>query len=194
MGKFDAADVIKAAATSNLGVISLIVLVLAFLAWRFFQQSSDNVKLVAFATMFLGAVGFVAAVMLAGGDAPKPEPKPSEVQASATPSAAAATSAEVQAAPHGPGDIPDIGGAWHDSDGYSYRFSQDGDAFTYETTLKGQVVGSGAGTIAGTQLSYRYTQTGGGGGTCDARLSADAKTIDGRCRDGGAQWEFSIQR
>ena len=46
MGKFDAAEVIKAAATSNLGVISLIVLVLAFLAWRFFQQSSDRVKLV----------------------------------------------------------------------------------------------------------------------------------------------------
>src|SRR6187399_284002 len=66
MGNFNAADVIQAAATSNLGVISLLVLVLAFLAWRFFQRSDDKVKLIAFAMMFLGSAGFVASVMVAG--------------------------------------------------------------------------------------------------------------------------------
>src|SRR4029078_9716084 len=69
MGNFDAAAVIQAAATSNLGVVSLLVLVLAFLAWRFFQRSDDRTKLIAFAMMFLGAAGFVTAVMVAGGDA-----------------------------------------------------------------------------------------------------------------------------
>lgn len=191
MGNFNAANVIKAAATSDLGVISLIVLVLAFLAWRFFQRSSDRVKLIAFATMFLGAAGFVAAVMLAGGDAPT-----ADAQASATPPSTAPTTAAPghEVSSHSPGGAPNIDGAWHDSDGYDYAFHQDGDAFTYQVVLKGQVVGHGAGTIAGPRLIYRYTQTDGSQGTCEGRLSADATMISGKCRDGSAEWEFSIQR
>jgi len=190
MGKFDAAEVIKAAATSNLGVISLIVLVLAFLAWRFFQQSSDKVKLVAFATMFLGAAGFVTAVMLAGGDAPQAEPKPLPVSTAGASPASTEPLAQSTAAADG----PSIAGAWHDSDGYAYTFHQDGDAFTYKVSLKGQPAGSGAGTIAGNRLSYRYTQPDGSQGTCEGEVSANGQTISGKCRDGTATWEFAIQR
>jgi hypothetical protein len=192
MGKFDAAEVIKAAATSNLGVISLIVLVLAFLAWRFFQQSSDKVKLVAFATMFLGAAGFVAAAMRAGGDSPKSEAKhaiaPVPVTASPAPDVQLPSEDGAEAG------IPDIAGAWHDTDGYSYALHQDGDAFTYKVSLKGETAGRGAGTIAGSRLTYRYTQVDGGQGTCEGKVAASGRTISGRCRDGSAEWQFVIER
>lgn len=190
MGKFDAADVIKAAATSNLGVISLIVLVLAFLAWRFFQQSSDKVKLMAFAMMFLGAAGFVAAVMVAGGDAPKAEAEP----AAPPTTAAASGEPDVQPVSESVGGVPDISGAWHDSDGYSYAFHQDGDAFTYKVSLKGETAGRGAGTVSGNRLTYRYAQIDGGQGTCKGEVSASGKTISGKCRDGDAEWSFVIER
>jgi len=190
MGNFNAADVIKAAATSNLGVISLIVLVLAFLASRFFQRSSDKVKLVAFAMMFIGAAGFVTAVMLAGGNTPKPEPKP----AAAAATAPASPTPDAQRAADDRAGAPDIAGAWHDSDGYQYAFRQDGDAFTYKVSLKGKSAGRGAGTISGNRLNYRYTQPDGSQGSCEGELAAAGRTISGKCRDGSDTWDFSIER
>jgi len=187
MQNFDAADVIRAAATSNLGVVSLIVLVLAFLAWRFFQRSEDKVKLIAFAMMFLGAAGFVTAVMLAGSGtsagspAPKGDPAPAET-ASSSPSASA-------------GGEPSIGGTWHDADGYRYTFAQDLGVFTYQMFMGQQRIGSGAGTIAGSKLTYRFTdEANGGEGSCEATLAADGRTISGTCGDGSAEWNFSIRR
>ena len=193
MQNFDAADVIRAAATSNLGVVSLIVLVLAFLAWRFFQRSEDRIKLIAFAMMFVGAAGFVGAVMLAGGGTGEGPPDPRTHQATAG-----------DAVPAGTGSSPprasadgrqDIGGAWHDSDGYRYAFVQDGGVFTYQMFMGQQRVGSGAGTIAGSKLTYRFTdEANGGEGSCEATLAANGRTIGGKCGDGSAEWTFSIQR
>lgn len=193
MQNFDAADVIRAAATSNLGVVSLIVLVLAFLAWRFFQRSEDKVKLIAFAMMFLGAAGFVTAVMLAGSGT-------SEGAATPTlPEAAAPGPAFSQAPAPSPqadaGGVPNIGGAWHDADGYRYAFVQDGAVFTYQMFMGEQRIGSGAGTISGSQLSYRFAdEANGAEGSCEATLAADGRTIGGKCRDGSAEWTFTIQR
>lgn len=193
MGNFDAASVIQAAATSNLGVISLIVLALAFLAWRFFQRSQDKVKLVAFAMMFLGAAGFVAAVTLAGGDAEEDVSGSVPVPASASPRAEAPSSAGMGSIEAG--SVPDIAGEWRDPEGYRFVFTQDGDAFTYRTYLGDEQVGGGAGTLAGRRMSYRFTdEADRNEGTCEAELAADARTISGSCGDGSAEWDFSIRR
>jgi len=187
MGDFDAAGVIKAAATSNLGVVSLIVLVLAFLAWRFFQRSADRVKLIAFAMMFLGAAGFVAAVMLAGGDGDAPILTPVQTPAAASP--------VERASPSATAETPNIAGAWHDDEGYRYTFIQDGSTFSYAMLRDGTQVGRGVGTIAGTHLRYRYVDDGSGNeGTCEADVAADAKAIKGSCTDGTTTWAFVIAR
>ena len=191
MGNFNAADVIQAAATSNLGVISLLVLVLAFLAWRFFQRSDDKVKLIAFAMMFLGTAGFVAAVMMAGGEAgnqPGPEASPTTA---ASPAPAEAPRADAGNA----GAVPNIAGEWRDSDGYSFTISQDGKTFAYNAFLNGRQVGTGAGTMTGTRLTYHFTDTANGNeGDCEADVAADAKTIRGTCGDGSTRWNFAIER
>lgn len=191
MENFDAADVIRAAATSNLGVVSLIVLVLAFLAWRFFQRSEDKVKLIAFAMMFLGAAGFVTAVMLAGSGTGEDAATPSETTA---PDPVLAET-PAPSPPADAGGVPNIGGAWHDADGYRYVFVQDGAVFTYQMFTGERRVGSGAGTISGSQLAYRFAdEANGGEGSCEATLAADGRTIGGKCRDGSAEWTFTIQR
>jgi hypothetical protein len=193
MGNFDAASVIQAAATSNLGVVSLIVLVLAFLAWRFFQRSDDRVKLIAFAMMFLGAAGFVAAAMLAGGDAEDEASESVPLQVSASPRAEAPASADTGSVEAG--SVPDIAGEWRDPEGYRFVFTQDGNAFTYRTYLGDEQVGGGAGTLAGRRLSYRFTdEADRNEGTCEAELADDARRISGSCGDGSAEWDFSIRR
>ena len=186
MGNFDAAAVIRAAATSNLGVVSLLVLVLAFLAWRFFQRSDDRTKLIAFAMMFLGAVGFVTAVMMAGGD---PDPAPDRQASPDQPS----TQAPVQTAPASA--TANIAGAWHDADGYSYAVVQHGDAFSYTFANAGAQVGRGAGTIAGNHMTYSFANDDGSTrGTCEADVAADARAIKGSCSDGPSTWTFIIER
>jgi hypothetical protein len=191
MGNFNAADVIQAAATSNLGVISLLVLVLAFLAWRFFQRSDDKVKLIAFAMMFLGSAGFVASVMVAGGEAenrPGPEASPT---ATTDPAAAAMSAPDAASA----GAVPNIAGDWRDSDGYSFTFSQDGKTFAYNAFLNGKQVGTGAGTLTGNRLVYHFTDTANGNqGDCEGDVATDGKTIRGTCGDGSARWDFAIER
>jgi hypothetical protein len=195
MGNFDAAAVIQAAATSNLGVISLLALVLAFLAWRFFQRSSDRIKLVAFAMMFLGAAGFVAAVMLAGGDAKQapaasetatahaPEPASTDTAASTATDGAAATGAV------------NIAGVWRDSDGYGYDVRQEGSTFSYTFTHGGAVIGRGAGTLTGTRLTYSFVNDDHSSeGTCDGEVAPDGRMIRGTCRDGPDSWPFAIER
>jgi hypothetical protein len=61
-------------------------------------------------------------------------------------------------------------------------------------SLKGKAAGSGAGTIAGNRLTYRYTQPDGSQGTCDGEVAAGGKAIGGKCRDGSAEWQFAIER
>ncbi len=191
MGTFDAAKVIEAAATSNLGVVSLIVLVLAFLAWRLFQRSNDRVKLVAFAMMFLGAAGFVSAAMLAGdGGAgvgtPVVQPKQAASSASGSPGAGVTV---------GAAEPIDIAGEWRDGDGYRFTIAQSGGAFTYRAYLDDALVGTGAGTIAGTRLTYRFIDNEDRSeGDCEADVAADRRTIRGTCRDGADSWNFAIER
>ncbi|ATY31761.1 hypothetical protein [Sphingomonas psychrotolerans] len=197
MENIDVPKIIEAAATSNLGVLSLLVLVLAFLAWRFFQKSGDKVKLVAFGLMFLGAFGFGASVMMAGptgaaaeavakpNASPAPDPTPPVPEANLAP---AATSPSPQG-------IGDISGAWRDSDGYRYAVQQNAAAFSYISTLDGQRTSSGEGTITGNRLNYKYrNEATADSGTCTGRLAADAKAIDGKCGNGMAEWGFHLER
>ena len=191
MGNFDAAAVIQAAATSNLGVVSLLVLVLAFLAWRFFQRSEDKVKLIAFAMMFLGAAGFVTAVMVAGGDAEDTasDGKPAETPAP-VPTGTGAPVETVSAS-----GTANIAGAWHDADGYSYAVVQNGNAFSYTFASGGAQIGRGTGTIAGTHMTYSFANDDGSTrGTCEADVASDARAIKGRCSDGPSAWTFIIER
>lgn len=51
-------DIIKAAAQSQLGILALLCLLLAFLAYVFFSKSSEKAKLGVFFFLFLGVVGF----------------------------------------------------------------------------------------------------------------------------------------
>ena len=82
MQNLDVPKIIEAAATSNLGVLSLLVLVLAFLAWRFVQTSGDKVKLAAFGMMFVGALAVqpqLAIVELAAQQPKRPATPPRRI-------------------------------------------------------------------------------------------------------------------
>lgn len=56
-------DIIKAAASSPLGIIALMVIALSFLAYRFFRRSSDVWKFGALLLLFGGCLAFGAAVL-----------------------------------------------------------------------------------------------------------------------------------
>lgn len=191
MGNLDIPKVIQAAASSNLGVLSLLVLVLAFLAWRFFQRSDDRVKLVAFGMIFLGAIGFGTSMFVATGS-PKaqvaPTPAPS---ASGTPSDAPTPAATGGIA------TADIAGAWHGDDGWRFRFTQQATQIGYESLHNGKPAGTGEGTIEGRALRYRFVDTESGDqGRCEGTLSGDGRTVKGKCQSdgGGAPWDLWIQR
>lgn len=190
MGNLDVPKVIQAAASSNLGVLSLIVLVLAFLAWRFFQRSDDRVKLVAFGMIFLGAIGFGTSIFVATGS-----PK---VQASPTPSPyPSATPSGESTATAGPIVAANVAGTWHDDDGWRFRFTQQARRIRYEALHNGKPAGTGEGTLQGRALHYRFDDTETGDrGSCEATLSEDGRTIEGSCRSdgGGAPWNLWIQR
>lgn len=195
MGNFDAAAVIQAAATSNLGVISLLVLVLAFLAWRFFQRSEDRIKLIAFAMMFLGAAGFVAAVMLAGGDAQQTTASAETAKAPAPEQGSADSPVPTGSGATAATGVVDIAGAWHDSDGYSYDVRQDGGTFSYTFARGGATIGRGAGTMTGSRLTYSFVNDDHSSeGTCDGEVTPDRRMIRGTCRDGPDSWPFAIER
>lgn len=198
MGTIDVPKVIQAAATSNLGVISLLALVLAFLAWRFFQRSGDKVKLIAFGMMFIGAIGFGGAVLTATG---KPEVARTEPVPGATPSSDSAPDpsplvpTETPAPSVAATAAPDIAGAWHDADGYQYLFRQKGAAFDYESRKDGKRTGSGSGTLSGDRMTYRYHDDAtADDGNCTAQVAADRRSIEGKCSSGGSTWDFRIDR
>ncbi|MDT8758141.1 hypothetical protein MZO42_05470 [Sphingomonas psychrotolerans] len=197
MGNLDVPKVIEAAATSNLGVLSLLVLVLAFLAWRFFQSSGDKVKLAAFGLMFVGAVGFGSSVMLAGSGATPAPSRPADTPgpaAAPTPTPSPESSATIAiGAP--PTEAADIAGGWHDSDRYRYAFRQNGNRFSYVSTLDGERTSSGEGTIAGDRLRYAYrNEATADSGTCTGKISPDRQSIDGKCGNGTDEWGFRIER
>src|ERR1035438_5228943 len=56
-------EIIKAAATSTLGILALMVLVLAALALAFFRNAPVKVKVWIFVMLFLGVLGFGSTVV-----------------------------------------------------------------------------------------------------------------------------------
>lgn len=73
-------ELIKAAATSSLGVLSLMVLVVSSIALAFFKDADPKIRLAVFVMIFAGAAAFAAAVMMEKPQpAPVPGPSPSPV-------------------------------------------------------------------------------------------------------------------
>ena len=66
------AEIIKAAAASPLGILSLMCLIVAVVALAFFRKAPMNVRLGVFALLLLGVAGFAYA-LLAGRSAPSPQ-------------------------------------------------------------------------------------------------------------------------
>jgi hypothetical protein len=128
----------------------------------------------------IGGVVAIATAIIANWDKifpPDPEPAPStETSASDAPAVA-------------------IAGNWHDDDGYTYLFQQNGAQFQYRMLLDGQEQSSGSGSIEGRTLRYRYAGEG-NYGSCNGLLGDDDDMITGQCEDAatGQSWPFQIKR
>jgi hypothetical protein len=62
-------QIISAAAQSPLGIMALLSLALSILAYFFFAQASEKVRVGIFAMLFVGVAGFGAAMFSSGSDA-----------------------------------------------------------------------------------------------------------------------------
>lgn len=67
-------DIIKAAAQSQLGILALLVVALAILAYVFFARASANVRIGIFVLLFAGVTGFGVAVLRSTAIGP-PQPE-----------------------------------------------------------------------------------------------------------------------
>lgn len=63
-------EVISAASSSNLGILSLMILVLGVIALAFFRNAPDGIKFAIFILLFGGVLGFGAAIVK---EAPEPD-------------------------------------------------------------------------------------------------------------------------
>ena len=73
-------EIITAAAQSYLGILALLSIALSVLAYSFFAKASEKVKVGIFVLLFLGVIGFGAAMFLASTDASKsPRPGASKI-------------------------------------------------------------------------------------------------------------------
>lgn len=183
MGSVNFPELVRTAASSGLGILSLLILVVAFIAWRFFQRSGDKVKLGVFAMLFAAMALFGVAMVQQGNAGTAPS-----VGSSPPPGPA-------QAAPKPSGKPASVAGRWQDEDGFIFDFRQRSTAIDYTAYKDGKPTGAGMGSIAGDQLSYRYrddftTDT----GSCTARLTERETTIEGRCTSGTSTWSFRIIR
>jgi hypothetical protein len=87
-----------------------------------------------------------------------------------------------------------IAGEWQDTDGFHYRFRQDGPAYDFVQLRFGSQIGSGEGRIDGRTVSHRFGSTT-ASGTCTGRIAGGGKEISGTCRgESGASWPFRITR
>ncbi|MDR0779268.1 MAG: hypothetical protein LBF16_01030 [Pseudomonadales bacterium] len=84
-------------------------------------------------------------------------------------------------------------GTWHDDEGYTFLFQQNGTQFQYRMMQGGNEQGSGSGNIDEQTLHYSYDA---GAGNCDAVLGNNNKTIIGTCKDAatGESWPFQLQK
>lgn len=218
MGNLDVPKVIQASSSSALAMLSLLVLVLAFLAWRLFQRSTDRVKLAVF--IGIAAFGLIAlggAILRTGGNqeaaanaapSPAPTPLPTSTPSSVAAPAPATKPTSTPRDSTGPGvgsdsTVPppgtapagDVTGTWRDVDGALVAFRQDGETVSYDVSEANVRTSSGVGWIRGTALRYRYVRTDGSDqGNCGATLSADANHIDGSCGSGDGSWELHLTR
>jgi hypothetical protein len=64
----DVAKVIQAAATSTLGVLALLCLLIAAIAYAFFKGAGDRIKVGVFAAMFVAVIGFAVSVIRVSND------------------------------------------------------------------------------------------------------------------------------
>ena len=67
------AEVIKAAASSVLGVLSLMCLILGAIAMAFFKKSQEQVRMTVFALLFFGVAGFGYSLMQQNATEKPPE-------------------------------------------------------------------------------------------------------------------------
>jgi len=68
-------EIITAAAQSQLGILALLCVALSVLAYAFFAKASEMVRVVIFVLLFLGVLGFGAAMFRASSDGSKaPQP------------------------------------------------------------------------------------------------------------------------
>ena len=91
-------EVIAAAAQSYLGILALLSVALSVLAYFFFASASEKVKVGIFVLLFLGVVGFGAAMFRAAEKPPavaQPQPSP-DTSPQPAPDAAAALSKEAK--------------------------------------------------------------------------------------------------
>lgn len=83
------AEVIKAAAASTLGILSLMCLIVGVIALAFFKEASTKVKLVVFVLILGGVAGFAYAVVRPSNPARPADPAiPTVPEAPSAPSAA----------------------------------------------------------------------------------------------------------
>ena len=68
--------IISAAAQSTLGILALMIIALAVLAYIFFKGEGAKVKVAIFSMLFIGVAGFAAVVIRSANDQPKPKPIP----------------------------------------------------------------------------------------------------------------------
>ncbi|CAN7422200.1 hypothetical protein LJR225_002732 [Phenylobacterium sp. LjRoot225] len=198
MSSFDFPKIIAAAAASTLGVLSLVILAVALLAYGFFKGSGDKVKVGVFAAMLVAAVGFGVSVLRQSQTASAASPPPVAVASAGNttaPPAATASIAPPATSTPAATSKHDISGTWRDDDGFTYAFKVAGDRFSYEQLQNGFHAGSGEGTIDGRHLSYAYVDDRTHDrGTCAGDLSTEGGRIDGSCGNGKNSWGFKIVR
>jgi hypothetical protein len=81
------AEVIKAAASSPLGILALMVIVLSTITLAFFRNTDVRIKMTVFVLLLAGVAGFAAVTMLRSA-APMPTPMPAIAKAAPIPKSA----------------------------------------------------------------------------------------------------------
>jgi hypothetical protein len=84
IGNQNIPDIITAAAKSALGIFALMIIVLSFLAWRFFQNAPEQTRVFIFLCLFAGVAFFGVAVVNQANE--KPDSKNKESLTDALPS------------------------------------------------------------------------------------------------------------
>ncbi|WP_347303097.1 hypothetical protein V5740_00235 [Croceibacterium sp. TMG7-5b_MA50] len=200
--------IIAAAASSPLGVVSLVTLVAGFVAVLLFRDAGERTRLLVFGALVLGLAGVVGAVLRERSEAVPihagPDDGPTDTPTD-TPDTLADTGADDAAADDtklSPVDeepvqpaIVQIAGDWRDADGATYRIEQDGAAVTIQGFAMGQLVAQGDGQVDGRQLRYSFINAiHGSRGDCTGRIAADAQEISGRCDTTMGPMLFTVRR